>query len=422
MQEKMLSQSSNKKYRAGDVPWSKGTSPAFFERKGSVMKRFYTAESVTEGHPDKLCDLIADSILDECLKQDPEAKVACEVLATRGHILIAGEITSKYEPYVFWTAKEVLEKVGYPSGEIQMDARIHHQSPDIAGALACPLEKRKRVQKPAFESEYGAGDQGVMIGYACEETPQKMPMPVVLANRITAELSACRKSRYIEGILPDGKAQVTVEYDNGKPLRLDCVVVSCQHEEEKDMRKLEKEIREKVLLPALRLLPPDENTRILINPSGRFVQGGLDADTGLTGRKLMVDAYGSQVPHGGGAFSGKDGSKADRSGAYMARYIAKNMVAAGLASRCQVSLGYAIGVAQPVMVQVDTFGTGKACADDCLAQAVPLVFDLTPKQIIDTLRLKRPIFRQTAAYGHFGRKEFPWERTDQVKQLREALL
>ncbi len=418
----MLSQSSNKKYRAGDVPWSKGTSPAFFERKGSVMKRFYTAESVTEGHPDKLCDLIADSILDECLKQDPEAKVACEVLATRGHILIAGEITSKYEPYVFWTAKEVLEKVGYPSGEIQMDARIHHQSPDIAGALACPLEKRKRVQKPAFESEYGAGDQGVMIGYACEETPQKMPMPVVLANRITAELSACRKSRYIEGILPDGKAQVTVEYDNGKPLRLDCVVVSCQHEEEKDMRKLEKEIREKVLFPALRLLPPDENTRILINPSGRFVQGGLDADTGLTGRKLMVDAYGSQVPHGGGAFSGKDGSKADRSGAYMARYIAKNMVAAGLASRCQVSLGYAIGVAQPVMVQVDTFGTGKACADDCLAQAVPLVFDLTPKQIIDTLRLKRPIFRQTAAYGHFGRKEFPWERTDRVKQLREALL
>ncbi len=394
----------------------------FLERKGSVMKRFYTAESVTEGHPDKLCDLIADSILDECLKQDPEAKVACEVLATRGHILIAGEITSKYEPYVLWTAKEVLEKVGYPSGEIHMEARIHHQSPDIAGALACPLEKRKRVQKPAFESEYGAGDQGVMIGYACEETPQKMPMPVVLANRITAELSACRKSRYIEGILPDGKAQVTVEYDNGKPIRLDCVVVSCQHEEDKDLRMLEQEIREKVLLPALRLLPPDENTRILINPSGRFVQGGLDADTGLTGRKLMVDAYGSQVPHGGGAFSGKDGSKADRSGAYMARYIAKNMVAAGLASRCQVSLGYAIGVAQPVMVQVDTFGTGKACADDCLAQAVPLVFELTPKQIIDTLRLKRPIFRQTAAYGHFGRKEFPWERTDRVKQLREALL
>ena len=341
------------------------------------MRRFYTAESVTEGHPDKLCDLIADSILDECLKQDPEAKVACEVLATKGYILIAGEITSRYEPYVFWTAKEVLEKTGYPSGEIKMEARIHHQSPDIAGAVECPWEKRNGLPKQTFGSEYGAGDQGVMIGYACDETPQKMPMPAVLANRVAAELTACRKSRYIQGILPDGKAQVTVEYEDGKPVRLDSVVVSCQHEEEKDLRKLEKEIREKVLLPALRMLPPDENTRILINPSGRFVQGGLDADTGLTGRKLMVDAYGSQVPH---------------------------------------------GVAQPVMVQVDTFGTGTACADDCLSEAVPLVFELTPKQIMETLRLKRPIFRQTAAYGHFGRKEFPWERTDRVKQLQEALL
>lgn len=386
------------------------------------MRRLYTAESVTEGHPDKLCDLIADSILDECLKQDPEAKVACEVLATKGHILIAGEITSKYEPYVLWTAREVLEKTGYPSGEIHVEARIHHQSPDIAGAVERSWEKRKRVPGQSLESEYGAGDQGVMIGYACDETPQKMPMPVVLANRITAELSACRKSQYIQRILPDGKAQVTVEYENGNPIRLDCVVVSCQHEEEKNLKMLEKEIREKVLRPALRLLPAGEDTRILINPSGRFVHGGLDADTGLTGRKLMVDSYGSQIPHGGGAFSGKDGSKADRSGAYMARYIAKNIVAAGLAKRCQVSLGYAIGVAQPLMVQVDTFGTGTACADDCLSQAIPLVFELTPKQIIDILRLKRPIFRQTAAYGHFGRKEFPWERTDRVKQLQEALL
>ncbi len=237
------------------------------------MRRFYTAESVTEGHPDKLCDLIADSILDECLKQDPEAKVACEVLATKGYILIAGEITSRYEPYVFWTAKEVLEKTGYPSGEIKMEARIHHQSPDIAGAVECPWEKRNGLPKQTFGSENGAGDQGVMIGYACDETPQKMPMSAVLANRIAAELTACRKSRYIQGILPDGKAQVTVEYEDGKPVRLDSVVVSCQHEEEKDLRKLEKEIREKVLLPALRMLPPDENTRILINPSGRFVQG-----------------------------------------------------------------------------------------------------------------------------------------------------
>ena len=386
------------------------------------MRRFYTAESVTEGHPDKLCDLIADSILDECLKQDSEAKVACEVLATKGHILIAGEITSRYEPFIFWTAKEVLEKVGYPAGEIEMESHLHHQSPDIAGAVGNSFEKRKGLPKNRPEFEYGAGDQGIMIGYACDETPQKMPLPVVLTNRITAELSACRKSQYILGILPDGKAQVIVEYEDGRPIHLDTVVVSCQHEEDMDLKKLEKEIREKVLRPALRLLPPDEDTRILINPSGRFVVGGLDADTGLTGRKLMVDTYGSQVPHGGGAFSGKDGSKVDRSGAYMARYIAKNIVVAKLAKRCQVSLGYAIGVAQPVMVQVDTFGTGTACADDCLAEVIPLVFELTPKQIINTFRLKRPIFRQTAAYGHFGRKEFPWERTDRVKQPREALL
>ena len=215
---------------------------------------------------------------------------------------------------------------------------------------------------------------------------------------------------------------MTVEYEDGKPVRLDSVVVSCQHTEDKNLKKLEAEIRKKVLLPALRLLPPDEDTKILINPSGRFVCGGMDADTGLTGRKLMVDSYGSMVPHGGGAFSGKDCSKVDRSGAYMARYIAKNMVAAGLASKCQVSLAYAIGVAQPVMVQVDTFGTGNVCADDCLEMAIPLVFGLTPKQIVDTLRLTRPIFRQTAAFGHFGRKELPWERTDKAEQLRNAVI
>ena len=268
----------------------------------------------------------------------------------------------------------------------------------------------------------GAGDQGVMIGYACDETKQLMPMPVVLANRIVRELSACRQSSYIQGILPDGKAQVTVEYENGKPVRLDSVVVSCQHKEEKDLKKLEAEIRKKVLLPALRPLPPDEETKIYINPSGRFVCGGLDADTGLTGRKLMVDSYRSMVPHGGGAFAGKDCSKVDRSAAYMARYIAKNIVAAGLASKCQVSLAYAIGVAQPVMVQVDTFGTGNVCADDCLELAIPLVFGLTPKQIVDTLRLTRPIFRQTAAFGHFGRKEFPWEHTDKAEALRNAVI
>lgn len=386
------------------------------------MKQFYTAEAVTEGHPDKLCDQIADAILDDCLKNDENSRVACEVLATKGNIIVAGEITSKHEPDVFEAIQKVLEETGYSSTGIEMDTFVHRQSPDIAGAVANSREQREGLSENRMELSQGAGDQGIMIGYACNETPQLMPMPVVLANRIVRELSACRRSEYIKGILSDGKAQVTVEYEDGKPVRVDSVVVSCQHTEEKSLRKLETEIRNKVLHPALRLLPPDDNTTIYINPSGRFVCGGLDADTGLTGRKLMVDAYGSIVPHGGGAFSGKDCSKMDRSAAYMARYIAKNIVAAKLADRCQVSLAYAIGVAQPVMVQVDTFGTGKVCADDCLAKAVPIVFGLTPQQIVDKLRLTRPIFKQTAAFGHFGRKEFPWERTDKVKELRDAVV
>ena len=392
------------------------------ERMVTIMKRFYTAESVTEGHPDKLCDVIADSILDACLKEDENSRVACEVLATKGNIIVAGEITSRFEPQVFEIIKKVLESAGYEAEEIHMDAIIHKQSPDIAGAVERSRERRAGTVSVQSGLASGAGDQGIMIGYACDETPQLMPMPVVLANRIVRELSASRRSGYITGILPDGKAQVTVEYEDDRPARLDTVIVSCQHEKEKSLRKLEHEIREKVLRPALRMLPPDEDTKILINPSGRFVCGGLDADTGLTGRKLMVDTYGSLVPHGGGAFSGKDCSKVDRSGAYMARYIAKNMVAAGLASRCQVSLAYAIGVAQPVMVQVDTFGTGKICADDCLAAAIPLVFGLTPSQICDTLHRKRPIYRQSAVFGHFGRKEFPWEKTDKAEQLRDTVM
>lgn len=405
--------------------FQKGAFPAviiYLERMVTIMKRFYTAESVTEGHPDKLCDLIADSILDACLKEDENSRVACEVLATKGNIIVAGEITSRFEPQVFEIIKKVLESAGYEAEEIHMDAFIHKQSPDIAGAVERSRERRAGTVSVQSGLASGAGDQGIMIGYACDETPQLMPMPVVLANRIVRELSASRRSGYITGILPDGKAQVTVEYEDDRPVRLDTVVVSCQHEKEKSLRKLEHEIREKVLRPALRMLPPDEDTKILINPSGRFVCGGLDADTGLTGRKLMVDTYGSLVPHGGGAFSGKDCSKVDRSGAYMARYIAKNMVAAGLASRCQVSLAYAIGVAQPVMVQVDTFGTGKICADDCLAAAIPLVFGLTPSQICDILHLKRPIYRQSAVFGHFGRKEFPWEKTDKAEQLRDTVM
>ena len=375
--------------------FQKGAFPAviiYLERMVTIMKRFYTAESVTEGHPDKLCDLIADSILDACLKEDENSRVACEVLATKRNIIVAGEITSRFEPQVFEIIKKVLESAGYEAEEIHMDALIHKQSPDIAGAVERSRERRAGTVSVQSGLASGAGDQGIMIGYACDETPQLMPMPVVLANRIVRELSASRRSGYITGILPDGKAQVTVEYEDDRPARLDTVIVSCQHEKEKSLRKLEHEIREKVLRPALRMLPPDEDTN------------------------------GSLVPHGGGAFSGKDCSKVDRSGAYMARYIAKNMVAAGLASRCQVSLAYAIGVAQPVMVQVDTFGTGKICADDCLAAAIPLVFGLTPSQICDTLHLQRPIYRQSAVFGHFGRKEFPWEKTDKAEQLRDTVM
>ncbi len=386
------------------------------------MRRFYTAESVTEGHPDKVCDQIADAILDECLRYDPSSRVACEVLATRGNVFVAGEISSGYEPPVFDVIRKVLEECGYCTDGIEMDTFVHQQSPDIAKAVSVSKEFRDNIGAKIRDRSRGAGDQGVMVGYACDETPQLMPMPTVLAHRITRELSACRRSGYIKDIFSDGKAQVTVEYEDGKPVRLESVVVSCQHGAEKSLKKLDAEIREKVLRSALRLLPPDEDTKILINPSGKFVCGGFDADTGLTGRKLMVDTYGSMIPHGGGAFSGKDCSKVDRSAAYMARYIAKNIVAAGFASKCQVSLAYAIGVAEPVMIEVDTFGTGKVCADDCLAAAIPLVFGVTPVQIMESLRLNRPIFRQTAVFGHFGRKEFPWERTDKVLALQDAIL
>lgn len=386
------------------------------------MKRYYTAEAVTEGHPDKLCDWIADSILDACLREDPGSRVACEVLATQGLIVVAGEITSRHRLQALGIIKGVIDQAGYSSEDLRIDVRLHQQSPDIAGAVYGLAGVPVNAGVTAGNEILGAGDQGVMIGYACDETPQFMPMPVVLANKIVRSLSSCRRSGYIDGILPDGKAQVTVAYEDGRPVCIDNVVVSCQHRAEVDLERLEIEIREKVLRSALRSLPPDADTTIRINPSGRFVCGGLDADTGLTGRKLMVDTYGAMVPHGGGAFSGKDATKVDRSGAYMARYIAKNIVAAGLARRCQVSLAYAIGVAEPVMVQLDTFGTGSRCADDCLAAAIPYVFPLSPRQIIKQLHLDRPIFTPTAVYGHFGRKEFPWERTDKIVELKETVL
>ena len=387
------------------------------------MNQFYTAESVTEGHPDKLCDLIADSVLDECLSHDALSRVACEVLATRGQIIVAGEITSLFEPRIPAIARSVLQKAGYDPARYAIQCLVHKQSPDISAGVDCSLECRRNPSEDQPALQLGAGDQGVMVGYACSETPQMMPLPVVLAHRLTSALTAARKTGMIRGLRPDGKAQVTVEYDEDeKPLRLDTVVLSTQHTPEKPMDELCWELTDKVLAPALQALPPDEDTKILLNPSGRFVLGGPEADTGLTGRKLMVDSYGVFAPHGGGAFSGKDPTKVDRSGAYMARYIAKNLVAAGLCEKCQVTLAYAIGKAEPVMVEVDTFGTGTVCADDCLAEAVRFVFGLTPAEIISKLNLLTPRYTQTAAYGHFGRLEFPWEHTDQAKILRAAVI
>ena len=387
------------------------------------MNQFYTAESVTEGHPDKLCDLIADSVLDECLSHDALSRVACEVLATRGQIIVAGEITSLFEPRIPAIARSVLQKAGYDPARYAIQCLVHKQSPDISAGVDCSLECRRNPSEDQPALQLGAGDQGVMVGYACSETPQMMPLPVVLAHRLTSALTAARKTGMIRGLRPDGKAQVTVEYDEDeKPLRLDTVVLSTQHSPEKPMDELCWELTDKVLAPALQALPPDEDTKILLNPSGRFVLGGPEADTGLTGRKLMVDSYGVFAPHGGGAFSGKDPTKMDRSGAYMARYIAKNLVSAGLCEKCQVTLAYAIGAAEPVMVEVDTFGTGTVCADDCLAEAVRFVFGLTPAEIISKLNLLTPRYTQTAAYGHFGRLEFPWEHTDQAKILRAAVI
>lgn len=387
------------------------------------MNQFYTAESVTEGHPDKLCDLIADSVLDECLSHDALSRVACEVLATRGQIIVAGEITSLFEPRIPAIARSVLQKAGYDPARYAIQCLVHKQSPDISAGVDCSLECRRNPSEDQPALQLGAGDQGVMVGYACSETPQMMPLPVVLAHRLTSALTAARKTGMIRGLRPDGKAQVTVEYDEDeKPLRLDTVVLSTQHTPEKPMDELCWELTDKVLAPALQALPPDEDTKILLNPSGRFVLGGPEADTGLTGRKLMVDSYGVFAPHGGGAFSGKDPTKMDRSGAYMARYIAKNLVSAGLCEKCQVTLAYAIGAAEPVMVEVDTFGTSTVCADDCLAEAVRFVFGLTPAEIISKLNLLTPRYTQTAAYGHFGRLEFPWEHTDQAKILRAAVI
>ena len=369
-------------------------------------KYILTAESVTEGHPDKLCDTIADTVLDTCLNSDPAARVACEVLATAGKILVAGEITAAGVPDIPSIVCSTVREAGYGGADYEVEVITHDQSSDIAGAVS-------------QEARTGAGDQGILYGYACSETDEFLPLPAVLAHRLTRLLTNARKKGTIHGLEPDGKAQVSVEYVFGLPSRITSVVVSCQHDADKDLEELRQEILESVITPALRDLPPDSDTEILINPSGRFVLGGFEADTGLTGRKLMVDTYGELIPHGGGALSGKDGTKVDRSGAYMARYIAKNIVAAGLAEECTISLAYAIGRAEPVAVDIDTHGTGVYSAA-VLEQAVRTAFDLTPSGMIRTLGLDRPIFAQFCNYGHFTHPKAPWEQTDRTELLNNV--
>ena len=369
-------------------------------------KTILTAESVTAGHPDKLCDTIADTVLDCCLEHDPNARVACEVLATAGKIVVAGEITALAVPDIPSIVRDTVRRAGYNCRNFDVEVLIHPQSPDIAGAVASG-------------DQTGAGDQGIMYGYACGETEQFLPLPVVLAHRLTALLSYVRTTGQINDLRPDGKAQVSVEYRSGVPYRVAAVVVSCQHEDELPLPELRRDVLRHVIRPAMQELPLDEHTEVLVNPSGRFVQGGFEADTGLTGRKLMVDTYGGLAPHGGGALSGKDGTKVDRSGAYMARYIAKNIVAAGLAKRCTISLAYAIGKAQPVAVTGDTEHTG-IYSDDVLEQAVRTVFNLTPDGMIGTLGLNQPMFQKFCNYGHFTHADAPWERTDMTEVLECA--
>lgn len=363
-----------------------------------------TAESVTEGHPDKLCDTIADAVLDACLLGDPDSRVACEVLATAGKITVAGEIATKAMPDIPHIVCKTVRQIGY-SGNYEVEVDIHDQSPDIAGAVN-------------GENEITAGDQGIVYGYACRETPQLLPLPVVLAHRITLGLTEARRNHLLEWLRPDGKAQVSVEYADGKPMRVATVVVSTQHKPEVSQKELREAVYQLILVPALGKYL-DQNTGVLINPSGSFVLGGFEADTGLTGRKLMVDTYGGIVSHGGGALSGKDCTKVDRSGAYMARYLAKNIVAAGLAEKCTVSMAYAIGKAEPLYVQADTHGTGKY-PDFVLEEAVKLLFDLTPTGMANTLQLMEPIYQKYCNYGHFTHQSAPWEQTDCAELLWEG--
>ena len=387
------------------------------------MRKLFTSESVTEGHPDKICDQISDAVLDTILAQDPMARVACETCTTTGIVMVMGEVTTNATYKVDDIVRKVVCDIGYDRAKYGFDGStcavltaLHGQSPDIAQGVDAALEGRS-----IGDNDIGAGDQGMMFGYACDETPEMMPMPIALAHRITRRLSEARRSGELSWLRPDGKSQVTVEYEDDKPVRVDTVVVSTQHAPEVEYETLCSEIIERVIRRSVPAELMDEKTRFLINPTGKFVIGGPMGDSGLTGRKIIVDTYGGYARHGGGAFSGKDPTKVDRSAAYAGRYVAKNLVAAGLCKRCEIELAYAIGVAQPVSLLVDSFGTG-VVSDEKLAEIVRACFDLRPAAIIKTLDLRRPIYRQTAAFGHFGRTDIdlPWERVDRIEDLRQA--
>ena len=391
-----------------------------------MSKILFTSESVTEGHPDKICDAISDAILDAYLEQDPMSRVACETMATTGLILISGEITSTADVDVQKIARETVRRIGYDRAKYGFDcdtcgviSAIHGQSPDIAMGVNKCLEA-KEGDNSRFD--IGAGDQGLIFGYACDETPELMPLPISLAHKLAKKLTDVRKTGVLPYLRADGKTQVTVEYNDGVPTRIDAIVISSQHDAAIELSQIREDLIREVITPTIDASLMDENTRIYVNPTGRFVIGGPNGDTGLTGRKIIVDTYGGYARHGGGAFSGKDPTKVDRSAAYAARYVAKNVVAAGLAKKCEVQIAYAIGVAKPISVLVDTFGTATV-DEEKISKAVSKVFDLRPAAIIEMLDLRRPIYQPLSAYGHLGREDLNvvWEKTDKVQELRAAI-